>query len=94
MNYYGNQLEQVSGHVAKRHIVYGEMGEFEVNSYHSQACRELKKGSPLKVLSKSEDGVIEAVEHTTYPFLGTMWHPEREIMFTEGDIERVRRLFR
>lgn len=93
LDYYGNELEEVSGHVAKRHTVHGEAGEFEVNSYHNQACTELKKGSALKILSKSEDGVIEAVEHTSYPFLGTMWHPEREASFTERDIEWVRRLF-
>jgi putative glutamine amidotransferase len=47
-----------------------------VNSHHHQAVDEL--GSGLKAVGWSEDGVIEAVEHVTHPFLiAVQWHPER-----------------
>ena len=49
--------------------------EFEVTSHHHQGVREL--GNGLKVLSKSSDGMIEAVKHETLPWFAVQWHPER-----------------
>ncbi len=42
LDYFGCGLENVSGHVAVRHPVQGEWGAWTVNSYHNQACREVK----------------------------------------------------
>lgn len=90
-DYFDCELEQVQGHVAVRHKVHGKMGTMEVNSFHNQACREAI--SPLEILAKTEDGVIEAVRHTVKPVLGTMWHPEREEPFRMEDIQRIQALF-
>ena len=49
--------------------------EFEVTSHHHQGVREL--GNGLKVLSKSSDGMIEAVKHDSLPWFAVQWHPER-----------------
>ena len=49
--------------------------EFEVTSHHHQGIRELGKG--LQILSKSSDGMIEAVKHKTLPWFAVQWHPER-----------------
>lgn len=84
LDYFGNVLEQVQGHVAVRHKVEGLM-KGERNSYHNQACLKLKDRCRLKVLSQTEDGVIEAVCHEKYPIIATMWHPERENPFLEDD---------
>jgi putative glutamine amidotransferase len=47
-----------------------------INSFHHQAVRDL--GTDLRVVARADDGLIEAVEHTTYPWLlGVQWHPER-----------------
>ncbi len=47
-----------------------------VNSSHHQAVRDVGKG--LKVVARSEDGVIEAMESTSQRFcLLVQWHPER-----------------
>jgi len=46
-----------------------------VNSIHHQAIDKL--GSGLKAVATSEDGFVEAVEMTDYPYcLGVQWHPE------------------
>lgn len=90
-DYFGCELEQVQGHVAVRHEVYGKIGTIEVNSFHNQACRKVV--SPLTVLAQAEDGVIEAVCHVEKPVLATMWHPEREEPFQTEDIRRVCELF-
>ncbi len=91
--YYGNELVNVEGHVAVRHFIHTDKEAYEVNSYHNQACKKLKKDCGLLVTAQTPDGVIEAVRHESLPIVGTMWHPEREDSFTKRDMERVKRLF-
>ncbi len=46
-----------------------------VNTFHHQIIDRLAHG--FKVIATASDGVIEAIEHTDYPFmLGIQWHPE------------------
>ncbi len=90
--YFGNELKNVTGHVAVRHDVSGEISR-NVNSYHNQACLELREGCGLVCAARAEDGIIEAVKHTDYPIMATMWHPEREDGFHEADLKMVRDLF-
>lgn len=91
LDYFGCKLEQVQGHVAVNHKVSGTLGEFEVNSFHNQACYRVN--DPLEVLARTQDGVIEAIRHKDKRILGTMWHPERENPFLVSDIQRIKRLF-
>lgn len=47
----------------------------EANSYHHQAVRDLGRG--LRVVGTTPDGLVEAVEDESYPFLvAVQWHPE------------------
>jgi len=62
--------------------------EIPVTSAHHQAVKTPGKG--LTVSALSEDGIIEAIEMSDYPFLaGVQWHPERE-----PDNDQTRRLFK
>ncbi len=91
LDYYGETLSNVDGHIAVRHGLEGVI-QREVNSYHGQACMRLRSNN-FDVLARAEDGVIEAIRHRKYPMMGTMWHPEREKAFWEEDIRMVRELF-
>lgn len=52
--------------------------EMEGKSYHHQAVGRL--GSELRIVAKSEDGTVEAIEDDSKPFLiGVQWHPERTL---------------
>lgn len=90
-DYFGCGLENVQGHVAVRHEIFGEISGQEVNSFHNQACRSVK--FPLEALAQTQDGVVEAVCYREKRILGTMWHPERETPFPDADMRRVRELF-
>ena len=55
-----------------------KMGQFPVNSAHHQGVCLLGQG--LKPSAVAEDGIVEAFEHSEYPFLvGAQWHPERNL---------------
>ncbi len=49
--------------------------EFEVTSHHHEGVRYLGEG--LEVISRAEDGMVEALRHRELPWLGVQWHPER-----------------
>ena len=95
LDYFGNELVNVSGHVAVRHLLLDEQGNetYEVNSYHNQACTALKAECGLRVIAQSSDGVIEEICHEIFPIQATMWHPEREDIYDVKDINRMQRLF-
>lgn len=49
--------------------------EFNVNSSHHQAIREV--GSGLRITAHAPDGIIEGLEDPKHPFyVGVQWHPE------------------
>ncbi len=55
-------------------------------SSHHQAVRRLGKG--LTITGFSEDGIVEAIEHTSREFtIGVQWHPE-------ADYQSAERLFK
>lgn len=59
------------------HSVLKELtcAEQRVASYHHQAIAD---PGPMRVISTSPDGVIEAIDDPTRPFyVGVQWHPER-----------------
>ena len=56
--------------------IFGET-EFEVNSLHHQAVRNVGKG--LRIVARSPDGIVEATESTDPNrfLIGVQWHPEK-----------------
>ena len=47
----------------------------EVNTSHTMCVKDLGEG--LEVTARSDDGVVEAIEHRTLPVTGFQFHPER-----------------
>jgi len=59
-----------------------------INSFHHQAVKDL--GRDLRVVARAADGMVEAIEHASHPWLiGVQWHPERnEASAPETDPDR------
>lgn len=96
-HYFGGGLVNVKGHVASRHQLEGEWAKIRgyghVNSYHNQAIVPKVLAKPLVALSTTADDVIEVLKHSTLPWFGVMWHPEREIVSDPADIKLISALF-
>ena len=60
-----------------RHEVDLADSNFDVSSHHHQAIRKL--GNNLSAIGSSNDGLIEAVRHTEFPWFAVQWHPERTL---------------
>lgn len=58
--------------------------QIKVNSFHHQAIKQL--GEWLQAVAKSEDGTIEAIQHTSLPIYGVQRHPERSYFFDQDSI--------
>jgi gamma-glutamyl-gamma-aminobutyrate hydrolase PuuD len=86
----GTGLHPVQGHVRTQHFLSGQIAG-KVNSYHGFSLETCPAG--FEVLARSEDGEIEAICHTSLPWEGWMWHPEREAEFAANDIQRMKNLF-
>jgi putative glutamine amidotransferase len=86
----GTPLVQLRGHAGTRHKITGEIFG-EVNSYHNFGISDCPAG--YRVISRSEENSIEAIQHFNLPWEGWMWHPEREVNFENRDVERLRQLF-
>lgn len=63
--------------------LYGT-SRFSHNSAHHQAVEHLGRGLVADGWSL-EDGVIEAMHHTSLPIYGVQWHPERMCLELERD---------
>jgi putative glutamine amidotransferase len=92
MHHFGTSLAAGEGHVATRHVVRGEWGEFATNSFH--AFVPVAVASPLRAVMWAADGQVEAVQHQELPVVGVMWHPEREQPMNPVDLDLIGRLFR
>ena len=86
----GMQLKTVEGHVGLTHLVTGEING-EVNSFHNFSLVDVPNG--FVVAAISEDNEIEAIRHKKYPWMGWMWHPERDLGIKKLYINILRRLF-
>lgn len=63
----------------------------KVNSYHDWGIIDCPQG--FEIMAYTNDGVIEAIKHKKFSWEGWMWHPERNKIFTQLEIERIRSLF-
>ena len=57
-------------------IFKGMEPKLQAARYHSLAAEEDKLPAELKVIARTEDGEIMAVEHRDYPVYGVQFHPE------------------
>jgi gamma-glutamyl-gamma-aminobutyrate hydrolase PuuD len=96
----GFAIERCTGHVATEHELepaaparHGALREpRSANSYHQFTPRP-RQPSELRVVLRSSDGEAEAIEHSSEPLVGIMWHPERYPVPRPIDLDLFRQVF-
>lgn len=59
--------------------------EKEIISVNSRHIEKIEDGGIFKVVGKSNDGIIEAIENIHHPFqIGVQWHPESMVSYDEN----------
>ena len=90
----GGAVEPGEGHVMVRHHVdFPNETKRLVNSFHEFVVHSQQVPPCLKPLALASDRTVEAVQHDSLPWLGIMWHPEREAPFHSEDISLIMNLF-
>ena len=95
--YFGGGIRRVPNHVGTRHcLVYGASvldvwrDTSPVNSFHQHAILMEDLADTFTHSAWTEDGVVEAFQHSNLPITGIMWHPERERPFRARDLAILR----
>jgi N5-(cytidine 5'-diphosphoramidyl)-L-glutamine hydrolase len=93
---------ETENHVAKNHLInlnkdstYNKnkkLNKKEVNSYHNYGFKKISEN--FLIVAKSQDGVIEAIEHKKNKIYGVMWHPERNNKFDQDDLNFFKEIFK
>ena len=94
-HFFGGGLIAKDGHTGTHHLVIGELyprGRM-VNSFHDFSISSNTLADDLRILASSDDGLVEAFRHNTLPWLGLMWHPERNTVFDPIDLDLIRTYF-
>jgi len=92
--YFGVPLIEVKGHVTsqlKIQFINDLSQIMMVNSYHHFGA--IQTVPDLKIMAKSEDGVVKYIKHKDKKITAIMWHPERELPFSEFDLEFFQEFF-
>jgi putative glutamine amidotransferase len=72
----GGALCALKGHVRSVHAVNGRDVNMLVNSWHEFGIDALTPS--WEALARASDGSVEAMRHKKLPWIGLMWHPERD----------------
>lgn len=91
----GGALQPVAGHVNVRHRVCLSDGTLrEVNSFHALGIPAEGFAPQCVPVALTKDGAwVEAYRHKEVPWLGLLWHPERERKAAAADLDLIRQLF-
>ncbi|WP_320035336.1 gamma-glutamyl-gamma-aminobutyrate hydrolase family protein [Halarcobacter sp.] len=98
--YFDSKLKLIPNHINSHHkiVVNKESKYFKylknietTNSFHKYGIDILGKG--LIISAKSNDGIIEAIEHEKYKIFAQMWHSERTKPFCKNELDIIKKFF-
>jgi putative glutamine amidotransferase len=98
VHFFGGNLRPVEHHAGTVHALLAQPFRFgllpsAVRSFHNFGFLEADLPSVFKSIATAEDGVVEAIQHSTQTIAGIMWHPEREPEFLDQSLSMLRKIF-
>ena len=93
--FFGGTLDLIDGHVACRHSLtikqgYEHLINPYVNSFHHWSIKQDSLAKDFIVIAYDKHHLVEGFIHQSLKVSGIMWHPEREMPFTQKDIKLMR----
>lgn len=81
--YLGGGVSPIEQHVRAPHAIEGAaaavLGVRRSNSFHNIAIQSRELAPAWLAAGRAPDGSIEVAVHPALPWLGVMWHPERQM---------------
>lgn len=90
----GGRLSPIEGHVAVSHDVELDAAAVPVNSFHNWGIKAADLAPAFVIKGRAGGEWIEAATHCELPWVGVMWHPEREIPSAERHLVMVEHALR
>jgi N5-(cytidine 5'-diphosphoramidyl)-L-glutamine hydrolase len=90
--FFGQVLVNISNHVNTVHLTYFADSARSTNSFHLFGIMQVP--DQFMVLAQCSDGTIESMRHKDLPWYGIMWHPEREPIFLQEDLDLIKEIFK
>jgi len=94
--YLGGNQEKATGHVSVDHEIHSPENpdrKIKVNSFHNYVISHESLSPLLLPLYVSKENFVEAARHKELPWLGIMWHPERNNVSSDEQVEIIRKYF-
>ena len=96
-SYFGGNFKKISNHVAVKHELKLKNKDFDlptlVNSFHEWCIPPSGLASTLNPLACDANENVEAFKHESFNVYGIMWHPERSLPLSSGEIDFFKRIF-
>lgn len=94
--HFGGYLSRIEGHVGCHHPVvvdveYRDFISNSVNSFHKWGITRDQLSPSLTSIVHDQDNNIEAFVHNEKSIAGIMWHPERESIIRERDVNLLKK---
>ena len=96
LDYEGFKIKEISGHVRTNHSIKffnGIKKSIYVNSFHKYGIEVKNITYPFKLIASSSDNIAEQISHLNFPWVGIMWHPERNKNLHHYDKNLILELF-
>ena len=96
LNHYfgGSVIKSINNHTNVIHHVNFLGKTLSTNSYHNFSIYDHSLSKKFKVFAEAEDGTIEGFIHNQLPWIGVMWHPERDLAFNKNFVDAIIKIFK
>ena len=93
--FFGTNIVKVKNHVRVKHktilVTQDKFFPKFINSFHDYGIKKCPEN--FISTAKSEDKTVEAFKHKRFKWEGWMWHPERDKIFSNKSLKRIKKIF-
>jgi len=96
--FFGGQIKKIKNHVNANHKLYLNSDEYDlpkfVNSYHAWSIPKNNLANKFYPVAFDKNGNVECFVSKNRKILGLMWHPERDKVCNEKNINLLKKIIK